>query len=82
MNKHGNILKSDETFRYQLLSRLQGDCNYYLGNGNRSKKALWANEEAEQIEVMKELWKSFSDDDKPEWLTWDDILNYENEMIN
>ncbi len=77
-----NILKSDETFRYQLLSRLQGDCNYYLGYGNRSKKALWAENENEQIEVMKELWKSFTDGDKPEWLTWNEILNYESKMIN
>ena len=25
------ILKHDETFRYQLLSRMVEDCNYYLG---------------------------------------------------
>lgn len=76
------ILKSEETFRYQLLSRLQGDCNYYLGYGNRSKNALWANNEQEQIGTMKELWKSFTENGKPEWLTWDDILNYESKMIN
>lgn len=76
------ILKYDEKFRYQLLSRLQSDCNYYLGNGNRSKNHLWAENEKEQIETMKELWKSFSDTGKPEWLTWDDILKYESEMIN
>jgi hypothetical protein len=76
------ILQADESFRYQLLSRLQSDCNYYLGNGNRSKKALWAGDETEQIIVMKQIWNSFSPDDKPEWLTWDEILNYENKMMN
>jgi hypothetical protein len=76
------ILKSGESFRYQLLSRLQSDCNYYLGYGNRSKKALWAGDETEQIITMKQLWNSFSHDDKPEWLTWNDILDYENKMIN
>lgn len=76
-----DILKSDESFRYQLLGRLQSDCEYYLGYGNRSKHRLWANNEKDQIEVMKELWKSFPDDGKPEWLTWDDILNYESKMI-
>lgn len=81
MTRHEEILKSDETFRYQLLSRLQSDCNYYLGYGNRNKKVLWANNETEQIEVMKELWKSFANDDKPEWLTWNDILDYEVKMI-
>ena len=75
------ILQSEDKFRYQLLSRLQMDCNYYLGNGNRNIKHLWAENEEEQIKVMKELWNSFSDDGKPEWLTWEDILNYENEMI-
>jgi hypothetical protein len=76
------ILKSSESFRYQLLSRLQSDCNYYLGNGNRHKKHLWAEDETEQIITMKQLWNSFSSEDKPEWLTWEDILNYENKMMN
>jgi hypothetical protein len=77
MTNYEEILKYDEKFRYQLLSRLQSDCNYYLGNGNRNGKHLWAENEKEQIEVMKELWKSFDDGEKPEWLTWNDILNYE-----
>ncbi len=72
---------SDNKFNYQMLSRLQMDCNYYLGNGNRHKKHLWAGSEKEQIKEMKKLWKSFSKKDKPEWLTWEDILNYENQMI-
>ena len=76
------ILQSEDKFRYQLLSRLQMDCNYYLGNGNRNIKHLWAENEEEQIKVMKELWNSFADDEKPEWLTWEDILNYEGEMTD
>jgi hypothetical protein len=76
------ILQADEKFKYQLLSRLQSDCNYYLGNGNRNKKVLWAGNETEQIIVMKQIWNSFSPDDKPEWLTWEDILNYENKMMD
>jgi hypothetical protein len=79
---NNEILQASESFRYQLLSRLQSDCNYYLGNGNRNKKHLWAGDETEQIITMKQLWNSFSHDDKPEWLTWDEILNYENKMIN
>jgi hypothetical protein len=81
MAGYENILQSDEKFRYQMLSRLKMDCDYYLGNGNRSRKALWAEDEQEQIELMKALWESFSEDDKPEWLTWDDILKYEKEMM-
>ena len=53
------ILKHDETFRYQLLSRMVEDCNYYLGYGNRNAKDLWANDEWEQIEIMQALYESF-----------------------
>jgi len=76
-----DIFKADEKFRYQLLNRMQGDCDYYLGNGNRSRNALWAENEKEQIEVMKKLWNSFADDEKPEWLSWEGILNYESKMV-
>lgn len=79
--KHAELLKSGDTFRYQMLSRMQGDCNYYLGYGNRGKKSLWAGDEKEQIETMKALWNSFPDSKKPEWLTWEEIIEYENKMI-
>lgn len=78
---NNDILQSDQTFRYQLLSRLQSDCNYYLGYGNRNKNYLWAEDEVEQIVTMKNLWNSFSPDEKPEWLSWEDILNYEKEIV-
>lgn len=26
---------------------------------------------------MKELWKSFNSTEKPEWLTWEEIVAYE-----
>ncbi len=67
----------DEKFRYQMLSRLKMDCDYFLGYGNRYEKHLWANNVTGQILKMKELHSSFSDDMKPEWLTLEEILNYE-----
>ena len=72
----------DEKFRYMMLSRLKQDCEYYLGNGNRYAGHLWAQNEAEQIQEMKDRYNTFSDDKKPEWLTWDDILRYEALMCN
>lgn len=66
---------------YEMLGRLQSDCNYYLGYGGRDKSKLWALDEKAQIEEMKRLYNSFSDDKKPEWLTYEDILNYEKMMI-
>lgn len=71
----------DEKFNYMMLDRLKMDCNYYLGNGNRNKNRLWAGNEEDQINEMKKLYNSFDDNKKPEWLTWEDILNFENEMI-
>ena len=72
----------DEKFQYMMLSRLKQDCDYYLGNGNRYSGNLWAKNEADQIQEMKDRYNTFSDDKKPEWLTWDDILKYESLMRN
>ena len=74
------ILERDETFRYKLLSRMQFDCEYYLGFGLRCAKRLWAGSEKEQIETMKAVWNSFPEDGKPEWLTWEGIEAYEVQM--
>lgn len=74
------ILKSEDSYRYQLLSRLKSDCDYYLNYGNRNPNTLWAEGEEEQIATMKVLWNSFPDEDKPEWLTWEEILEYEKKM--
>lgn len=70
-----------DSFKYMLLDRMKQDCNYYLGNGNRLKKYLWANDEKEHIENMKALWNSFPDEGKPEWLTMKQIETYEKEML-
>ena len=59
----------DIAFNYMMLSRLQLDCKYYLGCGNRNKKHLWADTVEEHIAYMKELYNGFSEDEKPEWIT-------------
>ncbi|MFY0516524.1 LPD11 domain-containing protein [Lysinibacillus sp. UGB7] len=69
-----------EKLNYMMLGRLQSDCDYYLGHGGRNEKRLWAGNVSEQIAKMKELYNSFNDDKKPEWITLDDILEYENIM--
>lgn len=70
----------DEKFQYMMLSRLKQDCEYYLGNGGRAVKYLWAGSEKDQIAEMKKRHNAFADDKKPEWLTWDEILAYETLM--
>ena len=67
------VIHRDSVFRYQLLDRLRSDCEYYLNYGNRHPKSLWAGDEKLQIE--------FKEDEKPEWLTMDKILEYSKRMI-
>ena len=68
-------------YRYSLLSRLKMDCDYYLGASNGYEGHLWAKTVEAQIEEMKRLYNGFSEDKKPEWLTMEDILEYETKMM-
>lgn len=74
------VIHKDSVFRYQLLDRLRSDCEYYLNYGNRHPKSLWAGDEKLQIEFMIKLHESFKEDEKPEWLTMDEILEYSKKM--
>lgn len=69
-------------FSYMMLGRLQSDCKYYLGYGNRNPKDLYYGDEHKHIDEMKKLYNSFKDNEKPEWLTYEDITSYEKLMIN
>lgn len=69
-------------FDYMMLSRLQSDCEYYLGYGNRSERNLWAGSVKGQIKEMKRIWDSLPEDKKPEWLSMEDILEYERKMTD
>lgn len=63
---------------YMLLSRLQSDCEYYLGSGNRNEKELFHSNVREHIQSMKELWIQL--EKKPQWLSMKDIIDYERKM--
>ena len=76
-----SVLQTDETFRYMLLGRMKIDCNYYLGNGDGHNKFLWGGNVETQIAYMKALYDSFPNEKKPEWISIEDIDNYQKEMI-
>lgn len=76
-----DVLHRDSKFRYMLLSRLQNDCEYYLNYGNRFPGSLWAGNEQKQIEYMTRLHESFKDDEKPQWLTMEEIKEYARKML-
>lgn len=75
---------ANDSFKYMLLGRMQSDCNFYLGDSSQSHNAkyLWAGDEKEHIENMKALWDSFPEDEKPAWLTMEQIEEYEMNMCN
>ena len=77
-----SLLKGNSQFRYQMLSRMKSDCDYYLGYGNRNERDLWANSVEKQLDYMQKIYDSFSDDMKPEWLTQEDINRYRKEMLS
>lgn len=74
-------IEDSNKFKYMLLDRLRSDCDYYLGYGNRNKKQLWAGNEQGQIDEMKKIYNNFTEDKKPEWLTYEQILEYEKAMV-
>jgi len=70
-----------DSFRYRMLSRLKMDCEYYLGHGNRQAKHLCYQDAEEHIMQMKQIWNMLPDSGKPEWLTMEQIEQYEKEML-
>lgn len=67
-------MKNRFEFEYQLLDRLRTDCEYFIGNGNRNEKDLWAGDVLSQIKKMIELYELVPE--KPVWLTEDEIKTY------
>ena len=68
---------------YMLLGRMQRDCKVYLDplhNYYQSTHCLYAGDEQAQIDKMRELWHSFPEDKKPEWLTLEQINEYATKM--
>ena len=77
--KEINEVIKNQKSEYMLLGRLQMDCNYYLGAGNRNSKHLWAGTPKEQIEKMKEMYSKIVV--KPEWISEKNISDYEKAML-
>lgn len=70
------------SIQYMFLDRLRSDCEYYLGYGDRSPRYLHEQDERLHIEEMKRIYDLFPDDMKPEWLSLEDIEEYERKMCD
>ena len=67
-------------FRYQLLARLELDCLYYLGDGGRNVKHLWAQDVSAHIACMRALLSSFPNGEGPSGITMAGIAELERKM--
>ncbi len=76
-----NLPTEAERFNYMMLDRLRMDCDWNLGSGKIYGQRIWADTMAEHIAEMKRLYNSFTDDKKPEWLAWEQILEYEKKLV-
>jgi hypothetical protein len=70
-------LENSQKLSYCLLSRLKADCNYFL-NTTRYPGHLWGGSVADHISKMKEIYNELRV--KPEWITMEDINEYEKQM--
>jgi hypothetical protein len=67
-------------FRYMMLDRMRQDCNYYFGNGLQYAGNLWAKDEKTHIACMLAIWDTFEPDERPEWISREDIIDYAHAM--
>ena len=74
-------IKKIDKFNYMLLSRLEMDCKFYLGFGNRQTSRLWANNEQDHINKMKELYYLMPYHQRPQWLS-ETIIKYYAKKMN
>lgn len=70
---------NSQQFEYMMLGRLQSDCDYFLGYGNRFTGNLWADTVEGHIAEMKRLWNLLTV--KPQWLSMEKIEDYEAKML-
>lgn len=72
--------RSDNKYKYQILDRMRQDCEYYLNAGGRHNKYLWGGTVKQHIIDMRALYNNFTKDDRPEWLTLEQIGAYYERM--
>lgn len=79
--KFGKIFRENpRKLDYMLLSRYKRDCDYFLSCGNGYEGHLYFHTVEKQIAEMKKLYNSFSEDEKPQWLTMVQIDKYHEDM--
>ena len=79
LEKH-NLNNSDPEFKRSMLGRMESDIKYYTGNGGGYSGHLWAKDEKEQIDLMKALYNTLPEKEKPDWINESKIDEYSKQM--
>lgn len=66
---------------YRMLSRWKMDCEYFLGAGNGFEPHLYFGSVEKICDAMEETWNKLPADEKPEWLTMEQIQEYRKGML-
>lgn len=74
------FVRSSKEREYMLLNRLQLDCKYYINCAGKCRSSsLWADIDT-IIKEMENIMDSFTEEEKPEWLTDADFEALKNEI--
>ena len=74
------LRRKSHQYEYMMLSRLESDCKYFLGNGNGFLGHLYYRDIDKHIAEMKKIYEAFLDQDKPKWISLSDIEKYKEKM--
>ena len=75
------FIRHEREIDYMMLDRLRTDCDYFLGNGNGYNGHLYYKDVNTQCNKMLELYNSFKNEDKPQWITVEQIEQYKKDML-
>lgn len=75
------FLRHSRETDYMMLGRLQHDCEYFLGYGFGNEGILYYKSVEKHCDEMEKLWNSFADNEKPEWLSINEIMEYRSKML-
>ena len=73
-------------FQYMMLGRLIEDCRAFFGDGRGDRSMdcryhnecfIWGSSIKHLVSRMKELWNQIPEDIKPEWMTWEEVEEFE-----
>ena len=76
------FVRSDYELDFRMLARLKMDCDYFLGFGYGHEGHLCHGTVEKQCDEMEKIWNTLPENEKPEWLTMEEIKEYRTKMLS